>query len=297
MLLVQQTGLKRSFTNASPVQNRAPENELANGSRNTNGNSRSGLDDLAGLELTQSETEKEAQRTNFASVAHLSAGWEVGYNRLLLRPEGVLYEDPQIQIGLRSEYRSELGCIILYFTNRSSSAIHSFTTTLDNRSAETLKTDIKGLPDTTIQPESQTQQTIMFEAKNVFTDPPTIRVSYLAGALQALTLQLPVVLHKYMDPAALGAEDFFKRWKQIGGAPRECQLVFGLTGKGRSISRTFVRQVADGFGWGVLDGVDPNSKNLVGATVLYTSEGGKFGCLMRLEPNYETNVSCLLKHN
>jgi len=36
--------------------------------------------------------------------------------------------------------------------------------------------------------------------------------------------------------------------------------------------------------------VDPNSKNLVGATVLYTSEGGKFGCLLRLEPNYETNM-------
>ena len=127
---------------------------------------------------------------------------------------------------------------------------------------------MKGLPDTTIQPEAQTQQTIMFEAKNVFTDPPTIRVSYLAGALQALTLKLPVVLHKYMDPAALGAEDFFKRWKQIGGAPRECQRVFGVSVKGRSISRAFVRQVADGFGWGVLDGVDPNSKNLVGATVL-----------------------------
>jgi AP-2 complex subunit alpha len=228
-------------------------------------------------------------------VAHLSAGWEVGYNRLLLRSEGVLYEDPQIQIGLRSEYRGELGCIIIYFTNRSSSAVHSFTTTLDNRSSERLKTDIRGLPETTIQPEGQTQQTIMFEAKNVFTDPPTIRVSYLAGALQALTLQLPVLLHKYMDSAALSAEEFFKRWKQIGGAPREAQRVFGVTNKGRTISRQFVRRVADGFGWGCLDGVDPNSKNLVGATVLYTSDGGKFGCLLRLGPNYETNVRFLLR--
>ena len=86
----------------------------------------------------------------------------------------------------------------------------SFTTTLDNRSSETLKTDIKGLPDTTIPPEGQTQQTIMFECKNVFVDPPTIRISYLAGALQALTLQLPVLLHKYMEGAELSSEDFFK---------------------------------------------------------------------------------------
>jgi AP-2 complex subunit alpha len=285
MLLVQQTGLKRSFTNASPIQTRSSDGP-PNG---INGNSQSGANELSGLEITTSEAEKEAQRTNFASVAHLSAGWEIGYNRLLLRSEGVLYEDPQIQIGLRSEYRGELGCIIIYFTNRSSSAVHSFTTTLDNRSSETLKTDIRGLPETTIQPEGQTQQTIMFEAKNVFTDPPTFRISYLAGALQALTLQLPVLLHKYMDSAALSADDFFKRWKQIGGAPREAQRVFGVN-KGKTISRQFVRRVTDGFGWGCLDGVDPNSKNLVGATVLYTGEGGKFGCLLRLEPNYETNV-------
>lgn len=37
--------------------------------------------------------------------------------------------------------------------------------------------------------------------------------------------------------------------------------------------------------------MDPNVKNLVGASVLHTSEGGKFGCLVRLEPNYDSMVS------
>jgi len=39
-----------------------------------------------------------------------------------------------------------------------------------------------------------------------------------------------------------------------------------------------------------LDGVDPNQKNFVGASVLHTGEGGKFGCLLRLEPNYGTQM-------
>jgi len=129
---------------------------------------------------------------------------------------------------------------------------------------------------------------IMFEAKNIFTDPRTIRISYLAGALQALTLQLPVILHKYMDAAELSAEDFFKRWKQIGGAPREAQSVFGLVGKGRTMNMDYTRKVVQGFKWGILDGVDPNAKNIVGATVLHTTDGGKFGCLLRLEPNFDT---------
>jgi len=39
-----------------------------------------------------------------------------------------------------------------------------------------------------------------------------------------------------------------------------------------------------------LDSVDPNKKNFVGASVLHTGEGGKFGCLLRLEPNYGTQM-------
>jgi AP-2 complex subunit alpha len=282
MLLVQQTGLRRSFTNASASA--VPVNG-ANGTHRTS----NGAHDLSGLDFSSKEKIDDA--TNFASASHLSAGWEKGYYKLLLRNEGVLYEDSQIQVGLRTEYRGELGCIILYFTNKFSSPIGSFTTTLHNRSSDNLATDVRSLPDTKLSPGAQTQQTIMFEAQNVFGDPPTLRISYLAGALQAITLQLPIVLHKYMDAPKLGADDFFKRWKQIGGGSREAQKVFGVTGKGKTISQSFTRRVVEGFRWGILDGVDPNAKNIVGATVLHTKQGGNFGCLMRLEPNYETDVS------
>jgi AP-2 complex subunit alpha len=57
----------------------------------------------------------------------------------------------------------------------------------------------------------------------------------------------------------------------------------------------FVKKVVAGFKWGIVTGVDPNVKNIVGATVLHTSEGGKFGCLLRLEPNFDTQV-CSTTH-
>ena len=107
----------------------------------------------------------------------------------------------------------------------------------------------------------------------------------MAGSLQALTLQLPVVIHKYMEGAVLSADDFFKRWKQIGGAPREAQKIFQGFDVGQEITRRWLK----GFRWGILDGVDPNPRNFVGATVLHTSSG-KFGCLLRLEPNAENKV-------
>ncbi len=198
-------------------------------------------------------------------------------------------------MGVRSEYRGQMACLILYFRNKTPAAVTSFTTTLDLDESEksNLTWDIKGLPESNINQGAQSQQVIMFEAKKVFEKSPTIRISYLAGALQAVTLKLPVTIHKFMDPAELTADDFFKRWKQIGGAPREAQSIFGLSDPkdpDKEINETFIRRVIEGFRWGILNAVDPNQKNFVGASVVHSSEGGKLGCLMRLEPNYTTQV-------
>jgi AP-2 complex subunit alpha len=292
LALAKQGGsLRRTFTTNGHGSGGARGTAAANG--------RSAAQDLAGLDMANigpAET-KTLKAPNLASAAHLSPGWERGFNRLLLKADGVLYEDGQIQIGVRSEYRGQMACLILYFTNKTPALISSFTTTLDLNESEKgkLTWDVKGLPDTTIAMGAQAQQVIVFEAKKVFEKSPTIRISYLAGALQALTLKLPVAMHKFMDPAELTGEDFFKRWKQIGGAPREAQRIFGLAAGlkegGREITEGYVRAVVEGFRWGVLHGVDPNQKNFVGASVVHTSEGGKFGCLLRLEPNYGTQVS------
>ncbi|EEA24566.1 hypothetical protein TMatcc_007672 [Talaromyces marneffei ATCC 18224] len=278
VLMAQTTGLKRTFTT---IVN-GGRNGTANGSANKGSASR----DLAGLDMSAKPT---APPPNLASAAHLSPDWEYGFNRLYFADEGVLFEDAQIQVGLRSEYRAHLGVVKMYFTNKSSFPIGSFTTTLDNPASPNLKIDTKNLPDSTVQPAGQTQQTIFVEAHGPFSDAPTIRISYLAGALQAYTLQLPILMHRYMDPSDLSAEDFFKRWRQIGGAPLEAQKTFTLTGKGRMIHEKFTRSVVTGFGWKILNGVDPNASNIVGCAV-YQVENGKTGCLLRLEPNYEKNM-------
>ncbi|KAF8250787.1 Adaptor protein complex AP-2 alpha subunit [Wilcoxina mikolae CBS 423.85] len=280
--LTLNTGLKRTFTNGAGTPTNggtsSPSKPIA----------LTPTQELAGLDLNGDTPKKPPP--NLAAPAHLSPDWEVGYNRLLIRPEGVLFEDGQIQVGLRSEYRAHKGCIILYYTNKSSAPIGSFTTTINNNSPGQLIINCTNIPDPTVQPESQTQQTIMLEAHHIFSEAPTIRISYLAGALQALTLKLPVVPTKFMEPANLSGEDFLKRWKQIGGAPRESQKVFGIRIKGHRIEPPRTRRVIEGFKWGVLDGVDPNTKNFVCASVLHTLEGGKFGCLLRVEPNTETGM-------
>ena len=295
MLVAQQTGLKRlstlpaGFTGPNGFQ--SPKNgSLPSPTSGMNGTN--ALHSANGIAVDgEPQTPAKTPKTpNFASAAHLSPGWEPGYRDLLFADQGVLYEDSQIQVGLRSEYRGPAGILILYFSNRMSSPMGSLTTTLDTSSPDQLSIITKNIPDPTIQPDGQAQQTIMFEAKGVFPEAPTIRISYLAGSLQAITLRLPIMIHRFIEPATLSADDFFKRWKQIGGAPREAQKIFGLVANDGIMEASLTHSVTERFNWGILKRVDPNAKNIVGACVLHTKASGKFGCLLRLEPNYETKV-------
>jgi len=287
--MAKQGGLRKTFTNGSQ----------ATGTSAANGQPTGAVNDLIGLDMNNvgPAEQKTVKVPNLASSAHLSPGWERGFNRLLLRTDGILFEDLQLQVGVRSEYRGAMACLILYFTSKSPSIMTGFTTTLDLDESEkgNITWDIKGMPDPTLSHGGQTQQVILFEAKRVFQKAPTIRISYLSGSLQWYTLMLPLAIHKFMDPAELSAEDFFKRWRQIGGAPREAQKIFGLAPAARDAKRElnedFIRRVVEGFRWGILRGVDPNERNFVGASVVHTTEGGKYGCLLRLEPNYATQVS------
>jgi AP-2 complex subunit alpha len=279
-------GLKRTFTTivngSSTLKNGATKSASANQE-----SAAGSAGDLAGLEMNGHTEEPKAP--NLASAIHLTPDWEAGYNRLFFSDEGILFEDAQIQVGLRSEYRGHIGVLKLYFKNKASFAIGSFTTTLDNQSNPDLKIDVRELPEPSIGSGSQTQQTIFCTAQAPFSEGPTIRISFLAGALQAYTLRLPVLPHKYMDPSELSAEDFFKRWRQIGAGPMEAQSTFGLVGKGRSMNDDFTRKVMSQLKWRILDGVDPNQKNFVGCAV-FQVEKGKTGCLLRLEPNIEKKV-------
>lgn len=276
ILLAQNTGLKRTFTT------------IVNGTRTgANGSvaTSNASGDLAGLDLSA----PSAPPPNMASAAHLTPDWEPGYNRLYFADEGVLFEDAQIQVGLRSEYRGHMGVVKIYISNKSSFAIGSLTTTLDNPAAPNLKIDSKSLPEPSVPAAGQTQQTLFFEAHGPFSEAPTIRISYLAGALQAYTLQLPVLMHRYMEPSTLSAEEFFKRWRQIGGPPLEAQHTFGVTAKAKNVNEAFTQRLVEGFHWRILENVDPNPNNIVGCAV-YQFQGGKTGCLLRLEPNYERKV-------
>jgi len=216
---------------------------------------------------------------------------DLWYEKLTFSAEGVLYEDVQIQIGIKSKYQGHLGQLAIYMGNKVSAPLTSFTTTVDVSDPEALSASFAKISPSTIAPRTQTQQLLHIECKKMFTTPPILTVSFLAGSHQTIRLRLPIVVTKFFEHVKLGQADFFERWKLIGGAPREAQSIFPVelnTASQLDIAKN--RQVVSGHNLNILDGIDPNPNNLVAAGVLHMSVEGKVGCLLRMEPNRDAKV-------
>ncbi|CAO1634850.1 unnamed protein product [Sympodiomycopsis kandeliae] len=233
-----------------------------------------------------------APTTSTIAPPQFTSGSEKRFHRICYNSEGVLYEDAQLQIGLKSEYHGNLGRIALYIGNKVSVGFSSMTIQVRSQEPNALSVTMPTMPPSTLGAMTQVQQVIQLECNDLFTQPPILKLSYLAGSMQEITLRLPVVISKFIEPVQLSSTDFFERWKQIGGAPREAQKIFGgfkFTESGQvDIVRN--KKIVSGMRMGILEGIDPKEVNIVGAGVLHMSDKGKVGCLLRVEPNGQAKL-------
>ncbi|KAE9408073.1 Adaptor protein complex AP-2 alpha subunit [Gymnopus androsaceus JB14] len=242
---------------------------------------------LAGLDLGRTDGASSSEQPNLAVGPNI----ERWYEKLMFTSEGVLYEDVQIQIGVKSRYQGHIGQLAIYIGNKVPTPLTSFTTTVHVSDPEALSVTFAKIPPNVIAPRTQTQQLLHVECKKAFSTPPILTVSFLAGSHQATSIRLPIVLTKFLEHVKLGQADFFERWKLIGGAPRESQSIFTITlNNAGQLDLAKYRQVVSGHKFNVLEGIDPNPNNLVAAGVLHTAVEGKVGCLLRLEPNPEAKL-------
>jgi AP-2 complex subunit alpha len=213
------------------------------------------------------------------------------FEKLTYTNEGVLYEDVQIQIGVKSEFHGHIGKVGLYFGNKMSSPLTSFTATVDGVDSESLSLSFDKIPDHNVPPKVQANQILHVECRGVFTTPPVLQISFVAGVLQTLRLRLPIVLTKFIEPVQLGRDDFFERWRLIGTGGLEAQKIVPIKlDPSGAIDGVKQKKVARGSGLAVLEGIDKNADSIVAAGVLHMSTSGKVGCMVRVEPNVTAKV-------
>ncbi|XP_039542952.1 AP-2 complex subunit alpha-1 isoform X1 [Pimephales promelas] len=149
-------------------------------------------------------------------------------NKFVCKNNGVLFENQLLQIGIKSEYRQNLGRMYLFYGNKTSVQFVTFTTTVTcpgelqsqlNVQTKTVEPLIEG--------GAQVQQVINIECLTDFLDAPLLNIKFrYGGALQNLTLKLPVTINKFFQPTEMASHDFFQRWKQLSQPQQEAQKIF-----------------------------------------------------------------------
>ncbi|KAJ3123585.1 hypothetical protein HK100_011548 [Physocladia obscura] len=224
-------------------------------------------------------------------VKALSGGMDDStlYSRLVTAANGLLHRDANLEIGLKTEYREHIGRIAIFFGNRSSHAITSLAAEIQADPKQVRVTLLQPLP-SIIPPGTQLHQIYKVECLGVCDPLSLLNVACAIGdgiSLNVpvnLSLRLPILLTKFVTPIQLPANDFFQRWKQIGGPPRESQAVF-RPASGTVVATSDLAKIITSLGLGIIKYVDDSPLSVVGAGIFNASELGKVGCMVRLEKN------------
>uniref|UniRef100_A0A8C8YXY2 AP-2 complex subunit alpha n=1 Tax=Prolemur simus TaxID=1328070 RepID=A0A8C8YXY2_PROSS len=215
-----------------------------------------------------------------------------GGSEFVCKNNGVLFENQLLQIGLKSEFRQNLGRMFIFYGNKTSTQFLNFTPTpvprcgLDSLTRTHLNLQTKPV-DPTVDGGAQVQQVVNIECVSDFTEAPVLNIQFrYGGTFQNVSVQLPITLNKFFQPTEMSSQDFFQRWKQLSNPQQEVQNIFKAK---HPMDTEITKAKIIGFGSALLEEVDPNPANFVGAGIIHTKTS-QTGCLLRLEPNLQAQM-------
>uniref|UniRef100_A0A2K5CMG6 AP-2 complex subunit alpha n=1 Tax=Aotus nancymaae TaxID=37293 RepID=A0A2K5CMG6_AOTNA len=182
-----------------------------------------------------------------------------------------------------------LGRMFIFYGNKTSTQFLNFTPTLicsDDLQPHILGCITKPV-DPTVEGGAQVQQVVNIECVSDFMEAPVLSIQFrYGGTFQNVSVQLPITLNKFFQPTEMASQDFFQRWKQLSNPQQEVQNIFKAK---HPMDTEVTKAKIIGFGSALLEEVDPNPANFVGAGIIHTKTT-QIGCLLRLEPNLQAQM-------
>ncbi|KAM5584376.1 AP-2 complex subunit alpha-1 [Rosa sericea] len=200
------------------------------------------------------------------------------FHALCLKDSGVLYEDPNIQIGIKAEWRLHQGCLVLFLGNKNTSPLVSVQAVIMPPSH--FKMELSLVPET-IPPRAQVQCPLEVVNLRPSRDVAVLDFSYKFGHnMVNVKLRLPAVLNKFLQPIPVSTEEFFPQWRSLSGPPLKLQeVVRGV----KPLPLAEMANLINSFRLMVCPGLDPNPNNLVASTTFYSESTRAMLCLARIE--------------
>ncbi|KAK9510906.1 hypothetical protein O3M35_005584 [Rhynocoris fuscipes] len=208
--------------------------------------------------------------------------------KFVCKNNGVLFENDLIQIGVKCEFRQNLGRLGLFYGNKTSFPLQNFSSNIINPAEWLSKLSLQIKPvEPVLEAGAQIQQMVNVECVQDYIDAPSMNITFIYNNVpQKLTIKLPIFINKFFEPTEMNGDSFFARWKNLGGNPQKSQLIFRAS---QGMDLTATRTKLSGFGMQLLDGIDPNPDNFVCAGIVHTRTQ-QIGCLLRLEPNRQAQM-------
>uniref|UniRef100_A0A8C5SRG8 Adaptor related protein complex 2 subunit alpha 2 n=1 Tax=Laticauda laticaudata TaxID=8630 RepID=A0A8C5SRG8_LATLA len=187
---------------------------------------------------------------NSTNPASLAPGSEDNFARFVCKNNGVLFENQLLQIGLKSEFRQNLGRMFIFYGNKTSTPFLNFVPTLicsDDLQKQICFLNLSRLNlqtkpvDPTVEGGAQVQQIVNIECISDFMEAPALNIQFrYGGTLQNISVKLPITLNKFFQPTEMAANDFFQRWKQLILINLESDLMCDLFKKTYHFAATYV---------------------------------------------------------
>uniref|UniRef100_A0A8C8ABA0 AP-2 complex subunit alpha n=1 Tax=Otus sunia TaxID=257818 RepID=A0A8C8ABA0_9STRI len=191
------------------------------------------------------------------------------------------FKNLSLKTGLEKKNTITSRRMFIFYGNKTSTQFLNFTPTFLCLNLQTKPVD------PTVDGGAQVQQVVNIECVSDFMEAPILNIQFrYGGTFQNLSVKLPITLNKFFQPTEMSSQDFFQRWKQLSNPKQEVQNIFKAK---HPMDAEITKAKIIGFGSALLEEVDPNPANFVGAGIIHTKTT-QIGCLLRLEPNLQAQM-------
>ncbi|KNC48830.1 AP-2 complex subunit alpha-2 [Thecamonas trahens ATCC 50062] len=188
---------------------------------------------------------------------------------------GILFEDADIKVGYKGEFKNNLARVTLFFMNLTGSAMSPFAATALEH--ESFNVSVPEALTSVPAGASQAAQIFLVETAGVFSKPLVVQVAYNG---ENLFLMLPLFPSKFLAPLPLDGPGFLGQWNAVAADAQK--MVVMKPHAGAAASPAAVSEALTALNFGILQGVDPSPTNVV-AAAMWCSTAVKAAVLVRVE--------------
>ena len=210
--------------------------------------------------------------------------------KLCAADNGLLYEDPYVQIGVKSQWRANQGRVALYLGNKHGAELTDVSVEIrpsESSGGPGLQCRLAPAP-SSLGAKRQVQVLLELAATSAFAAPPTLALRYAveddgASHAQRVVLDTPFGCHKFLQPWQSEDPDaFFAKWRELVGKAQKVEVVRASA----SLAAAGVTGLAEALRDVRLTphpGLDPNPKNVVAAGIVPYAQASNTTVMVRVE--------------